>query len=121
MMSGGVMPAGSWRRIVCETAVTWALAVSRLAFGCKKILTIAWPLTVVDSRCSMLSTVVVRTRSKNHHRTRDEDQEREDDERVGSVQRDADDPHVSACDAAPRRAVSGREVFDPCFHVPRPE
>ncbi len=33
------------------------------AFGCRKILTIAWPLTVVDSMCSMLSTVVVRTRS----------------------------------------------------------
>src|SRR6267142_3699537 len=57
------MPAGSWRRMVCDIAVTCALAVSRRAFGCKKIFTIAWPFTVVDSMCSMLSTVVVRTRS----------------------------------------------------------
>ena len=30
------------RRMVCEAAVTCALAVSRLAFGCRKILTIAF-------------------------------------------------------------------------------
>src|SRR5437899_2157094 len=63
MMRGGWMPGGSWRRMVCDTAVTCAFAVSRRAFGCRNILTIDWPLTVVDSRCSMLSTVVVSTRS----------------------------------------------------------
>src|SRR5437016_3449028 len=63
MMRGGWVPGGSWRRMVCDTAVTCALAVSSRAFGCRKIFTIDWPLTVVDSRCSMLSTVVVSTRS----------------------------------------------------------
>ena len=57
------MPGGRKRNMVWETAVTCALAVSRRAFGCRKILTIAWPFTVVDSMCSMLSTVVVRIRS----------------------------------------------------------
>src|SRR5204862_106159 len=63
MMGGGWVPGGSWRRMVCDTAVTCAFDVSRRAVGCRKILTIDWPLTVVDSMCSMLSTVVVRTRS----------------------------------------------------------
>src|SRR5439155_24610996 len=45
-------------------AVIWALAVSRLAFGWRKTLMIDWPLMVVDSMCSMLSTTVVRMRSK---------------------------------------------------------
>src|SRR6266699_2679240 len=63
MIRGGWIPGGSWRRMVCDIAVTCAFAVSRRAFGCRKILTIDWPLTVVDSMCSMLSTVVVRTRS----------------------------------------------------------
>jgi len=49
--------------MVCDTAVTCAFAVSRRALGCRKSLTIDWPLTVVDSMCSMLSTVVVRIRS----------------------------------------------------------
>ena len=40
-MSGGWVPAGSCRRIVWDTAVIWALAVSRLAFGCRKIFTMA--------------------------------------------------------------------------------
>src|SRR5205823_9543082 len=62
-VGGGWVPAGSWRRMLCDTAVTCAFAVSRRALGCRNILTIDWPLTVVDSMCSMLSTVVVRTRS----------------------------------------------------------
>src|SRR2546422_6151990 len=63
MIRGGWMPGGRKRNMVWETAVTCALAVSRRAFGCRKILTIDWPFTVVDSMCSMLSTVVVRIRS----------------------------------------------------------
>ncbi len=63
MIRGGVMPGGYCRITVCEIAVIWALAVSRLAFGCRKTLMIACPLMVVDSMCSMLSTVVVSTRS----------------------------------------------------------
>jgi hypothetical protein len=51
-------------RIDCDTAVTCALAVSRLAPGWKNTLTTAWGFKVVDSMCSMLSTVVVNTRSK---------------------------------------------------------
>ena len=50
MINGGKVPGGNWRRIVWETAATCAFAVgSRLAVGCRKILTIASPLTVVDS------------------------------------------------------------------------
>src|SRR5580692_10165532 len=63
MINGGKVPGGNWRRIVWETAATCAFAVSRLAPGCRKILTIASPFTVVDSMCSILSTVVVRFRS----------------------------------------------------------
>ena len=63
MISGGSAPGGNWRRMVWEIAVTCAFARSILAFGCRNILTIAVPFTVVDSMCSMLSTVVVRTRS----------------------------------------------------------
>jgi hypothetical protein len=63
MTSGGWVLAGNWRRMVCDTAVTWAFALARSTRGWKKILTIDWPFTVVDSMCSMLSTVVVRTRS----------------------------------------------------------
>src|SRR6266581_5673476 len=131
MIRGGWMPGGSWRRIVCDTAVTCALAVSRRACGCRKILTIAWPFTVVDSMCSMLSTVVVRIRSycvvirpsissglrpvncqataitgdareyvggraEEDHRARDEDEQGEHDEGVGTVESDPDDPHRSA-------------------------
>src|SRR5258707_8937971 len=60
MMSGGNAPGGRKRRTVCETELTWAFAVSKLAVGCRNILMITWPLTVVDSMCSMLSTVVVK-------------------------------------------------------------
>ena len=35
MISGGVVPGGYWRSTVWEIAVIWALAVSRLAFGCR--------------------------------------------------------------------------------------
>jgi len=40
-----------------------SVGVSRLELGWRNILTMAWPLTVVDSMCSTLSTVVVRMRS----------------------------------------------------------
>src|ERR1700731_5035137 len=49
--------------MVCDAAVTWAFAVSMLAFGCRKILTTAVPFTVVDSMCSILSMSVVSRRS----------------------------------------------------------
>jgi hypothetical protein len=55
--------AAAGRKMVCEIAVTWAFAASRLASGCRRILTMASPFTVVDSMCSMLAIVVVRFRS----------------------------------------------------------
>ena len=61
--SGGVIPGGSWRSWVCPIATTWASAVWMLAFGWKKTLMIAMPLSEVDSMCSMSLTVVVRLRS----------------------------------------------------------
>jgi len=45
MIRGGKVPGGNWRRIVCDTAVICAFAVSKLAVGCRKIFTTAWPLT----------------------------------------------------------------------------
>ena len=41
MINGGKVLGGNCRRAVWEMAVTCALAVSRLAFGCRKIVTIA--------------------------------------------------------------------------------
>jgi hypothetical protein len=41
MINGGNVPGGNCHRAVWEMAVTCALAVSRLAFGWRKILTIA--------------------------------------------------------------------------------
>ena len=56
----GLVPGGMPRSWVWDTAVIGALAVSRLAVGCKNTLRIAVPLSVVDSRWPILSTVVVR-------------------------------------------------------------
>ena len=63
MISGGVMPGGSWRSWVCSIATTWAIAVWMLAVGWKKTLMIEMPASEVDSMCSMSLTVVVRLRS----------------------------------------------------------
>ena len=41
---GGRMPGGNWRSVDCEAAVTCALAMARLAPGCRKILMTAMPL-----------------------------------------------------------------------------
>ena len=35
-MIGGIVPGGMRRRIVCETAVTWAIAEATSVPGCKK-------------------------------------------------------------------------------------
>jgi hypothetical protein len=58
-----VVPVGSWRSWVWETAVTWAIARSIRARGWKKILTTATPRSDCDSMCWMSSTVVVSDRS----------------------------------------------------------
>ncbi len=63
MISGGVMPGGSWRTCVCSTATTCAIAVWMLASGWKKTLMTVMPASEVDSMCSMSLTVVVRPRS----------------------------------------------------------
>jgi hypothetical protein len=63
MISGGVVPGGSWRTCVCEIATTCASAVWMFAFGWKKILMTDTPESDVDSMCSMSLTVVVRLRS----------------------------------------------------------
>ena len=61
MICGGRIPGGSCRSRNSEAADTCALAVASDALGCRYTLTIAWPFSVVDSMCSMLSTRVVRT------------------------------------------------------------
>src|ERR1700720_3517063 len=63
MTRGGVDPAGKERRIVWQTAATWASAVWMLADGRKNILTTATPFRDCDSMCSISFTVVGRTRS----------------------------------------------------------
>ena len=63
MISGGVMPGGSWRSCVCSIATTWAIAVWMFAVGWKKTLMTVMPASEVDSMCSMSLTVVVRLRS----------------------------------------------------------
>src|SRR5882672_3500231 len=63
MISGGVIPGGSWRICVCSIATVCAIAVWMLAFGWKNTLMIAMPGRVCDSMCSMSETVVVRLRS----------------------------------------------------------
>src|SRR5271166_3470448 len=59
MICGGSVPGGSCRNRNCDAAVTWALAVSSEAPGCRNTYTIASPLYVVDSICWILSTSVV--------------------------------------------------------------
>ena len=63
MISGGVMPGGSCRSCVCETAVTCAIAWTTFALGWKNTLMTAMPSSDCDSMCSMSSTVVVSARS----------------------------------------------------------
>src|SRR4029077_6719835 len=63
MMNGGVMPGGSTRSTVWETAVTWETAASMLVPGWKNTLMTAMPLTDWDSMCSIPATVVVMARS----------------------------------------------------------
>src|SRR5471030_853251 len=63
MISGGVMPGGSWRRSVCSIATTCAMAVWILAVGWKNTLMTEMLARDVDSMCSMSLTVVVRLRS----------------------------------------------------------
>ncbi|MNP52899.1 hypothetical protein D3C76_1473230 [compost metagenome] len=62
-ISGGVMPAGICLSTVCDTAVTWALAVRISTLGWKKILTMPMPGNDCDSMCSMSLTVVLKARS----------------------------------------------------------
>src|SRR3989442_4844178 len=49
MMNGGTAAGGIRRRIVCDTAVTWASAPSTFTLGWKKILITATPGYVCDS------------------------------------------------------------------------
>ena len=48
-ISGGIVPGGMRRRMVCEMAVDCATALAMSTPGWKKILMIAAPLTVCDS------------------------------------------------------------------------
>ena len=64
MTSGGVVPGGRPRTVVCTIAVTWASAVWMLACGRKKILMTPTPATDCDSMCSMSLTVMVMPRSE---------------------------------------------------------
>ena len=62
-MNGGVMPGGSTRSTVWETAVTWETAASMLVPGWKNTLMTAMPFSDWDSMCSIPATVVVMARS----------------------------------------------------------
>src|SRR5579863_10332540 len=63
MMNGADVPGGMLWSWLCEMLVICALAVSMLAPGCRKVLMIARPFSVIDSVCSMLPTTVVMLRS----------------------------------------------------------
>src|ERR1700734_1016177 len=63
MTRGGVVPWGRKRNWVCDTAVICASAVAILTWGWKNTFTTATPSSDCDSRCSILSTVVVNVRS----------------------------------------------------------
>src|SRR5216683_3040212 len=56
MMNGGCVPGGIRRKIVCETAVTWAIAESMRTFGWKKMRITETPANVCDSMFFTLST-----------------------------------------------------------------
>src|SRR5580700_2503022 len=62
-MNGGEVPGGREWSWLCEMLVICALAVSMLAPGCRNVLMIARPFSVIDSVCSMLLTTVVILRS----------------------------------------------------------
>src|SRR5512143_3219008 len=62
MISGGVVPGGISLVIVCEIAVTCALAMLMSTVGWKKILTMPKPGYEFASMCSMSLTVVVSAR-----------------------------------------------------------
>ncbi len=62
-MIGGVAPAGSCFRMVCEIDVTCACAALMSTVGWKKILTTPMPGNDCDSMCSTSLTVVESTRS----------------------------------------------------------
>ena len=63
MISGGVMPGGSWRTCGCTAATTCASAVWMFAPCWKKIFSTETPVSDTDSMCAMSLTVVVRPRS----------------------------------------------------------
>src|SRR5579863_4513329 len=63
MMNDAAVPGGKLCSWLCEMLVIWALAVSMLAPGCRKVLMMARPFSVIDSVCSMLLTTVVMLRS----------------------------------------------------------
>ncbi len=64
MTSGGVVPGGNCRTLVCTIEVTCASAVCMFAEGWKNTLMTPMPLSDCDSICSMLLTVVVIPRSE---------------------------------------------------------
>src|SRR5579862_3573874 len=62
-MNGGVVPGGSWRRLVCDTPVICAYESSSLTLGWKKYFTTEVPVTDCDSVCSTSLTTVCAVRS----------------------------------------------------------
>jgi hypothetical protein len=55
-MNGGCVPGGMRRRMVCDTAVTCAIAASMRTLGWKKMRMDATPASVCDSMFFTLST-----------------------------------------------------------------
>ena len=56
-ISGGVMPGGICLSTVCDSEVTWAVAVRMSTPGWKKILTMPMPGSDWLSMCSMSLTL----------------------------------------------------------------
>ena len=64
MTLGGNIPGGRMRSMVCDDAVTCAIAISTLALGWKIYPDDRDAVVGLDSMCSMSFTVVVMARSK---------------------------------------------------------
>ena len=64
MTSGGTVPGGKPRKVVCTIAVVCASAVWMFAVGWKKTLITPMPFSDCDSMCSMSLTAMVSPRSE---------------------------------------------------------
>ena len=64
-MSGGVVPGGMRRRIVCETPVTWDIAVLMFTLGWNRSFTRPTPLELSERTSNRSSTLLSVAISEN--------------------------------------------------------